>query len=265
MDLITLIGITLASAMLILAFTMEGGHIGMLLKPTSIMIVFGGTIGATLAGASPDQIRSIPQSLKAILFQKLPEKQEVIEQMVWLAEKARREGLLFLENHLSEIPDPYLRKGLQLVIDGAEPEVVRSVMENEMFAIEERHRKSRELFEAAGGYAPTMGIIGTVMGLIHVLANLSNPETLGPAIAVAFTATLYGVASANVVFFPIGMRLKTISEQELMIKALMLEGVIALQAGNNPIIIRERLNAFVRPKKNQGDRKGERDVVAEKT
>ncbi len=226
---------------------MDGGHIGALLSITAAIIVFGGTIGATVIAFSISEIKNIPNLFKIALFPKQQEPAQVIDLIVSLADEARREGLLYLENRLGEIDDQFLRKGVQLVVDGTDPELVRSIMEVELFAIEERHHVGSSIFETAGGYAPTMGIIGTVMGLIHVLGNMSDPNSLGPAIAVAFMATLYGVGSANVLWLPLGAKLANLSKKESTLRLLMIEGIVSLQAGYNPILIRERLSAFLNP------------------
>lgn len=247
MDLATILGITLGVSSLIIAFILEGGRIGMLIAVPAAIIVFGGTLGAVMAGFSLGELMLIPKLFKVILFSKPIDERALIEQIVELAEKARREGLLYLENHLREIESPFLRKGIQLIVDGTDPELVQNIMQIEMYAMQERHKVGQELFSQAGGYAPTMGIIGTVMGLIHVLGSLSTPESLGPAIAMAFTATLYGVSSANVIYFPIAARLKGLSAKEETAYQMMIEGLLALQAGNNPILIRERLTAYLKP------------------
>ncbi len=253
MDLATVLGITLGAGSLVLGFLLEGGHIGMLIAIPAAIIVFGGTLGAVMAGFSLSELMLIPKLFRVTIFSKPVDQRALIEQIVELAEKARREGLLYLENHLKEIDSPFLRKGIQLVVDGTDPELVHNIMEIEMYAMQERHKVGQELFNQAGGYAPTMGIIGTVMGLIHVLGSLSSPESLGPAIALAFTATLYGVASANVIYFPIATRLKGLSTKEEVAYQMMIEGLLALQAGNNPLLIRERLTAYLRPSHRQAE------------
>ncbi len=205
---------------------------------------------ATLTKA---EVPRVFRCLRVLIKGDVKSQSETIEEIVMLAEKARREGLLFLENYLDNVDDAFLRKGIQLVIDGAEPEVVRGVLETEIYAMEERHKVAQDFYESAGSYAPTMGIAGAIMGLIVALSSISDPETLGPAIAAAFVATLYGVVFANCVCFPIATKLKNLSQKEVMMRQLILEGVSALQAGNNPIIIRERLNAFLRPSGRQTD------------
>jgi len=232
-----------------------------LFKPTAAMIVFGGTIGATIVAFSLNEIATVPKLFKVILFQKPVDEISLIEQLVTLADKVRREGLLYLENELPNMEDSFMRKGIQLVVDGTEPELVRQIMETEMYSIQERHYTGASIFEAAGGYAPTMGIIGTVMGLVHVLSNLESPETLGPSIALAFIATLYGVGSANLLWLPIAAKLKNLSKKEAIQREMMLEGILSIQAGYNPILIRERLTAFLKPK--SGSEAGEEETGGE--
>ncbi|WP_027719439.1 flagellar motor protein [Desulfovirgula thermocuniculi] len=246
MDL-AIFGFFIGVISLVLGFTLEGGEVGALIQLTAALIVFGGTIGATIFSFPFQDLKQLPKLLRVGLFRTIPEPQETIELIVSLANEARREGLLYLENRLAEIDDPFLRKGVQLVVDGTDPELVKSILEAEIYAIEERHQVGKSIFEAAGGYAPTMGIIGTVMGLVHVLSSIDTPEKLGPAIAMAFIATLYGVSSANLFWLPIASKLSNLSKKELVLRQLMLEGIVSLQAGYNPILIRERLTAFLRP------------------
>ncbi|MBM7856062.1 chemotaxis protein MotA [Desulfohalotomaculum tongense] len=246
MNWISPFGIILAVLSLIVGFVMEGGHLASLLAPSAALIVFGGTFGATVVAYSLDEIKNIPQLLMMIATKKIPPYDEAIEQVVRLADMARKEGLLYIDNQLDTIEDPFLRKAMQLVVDGTDPEMVRSILETEMYTAHERHEVGASIFEAAGGYSPTFGIIGTVMGLVHVLGSIEDPDSLGPAIAMAFAATLYGVAAANVLYFPVAARLKNLNKKELLLKELQIEGVLSLQAGYNPILIRERLNAFLR-------------------
>lgn len=257
MEVTAIGGILFAGICLVSAFLLDGGHLSALLKPTAAMIVFGGTIGATVVSFSLSEIMTVPRLLTIIMFQKLPNEVALIEQIVGLADKVRREGLLYLENQLPQIEDGFMRKGIQLVVDGTDPELVRQILETEIYSIQERHNTGASIFEAAGGYAPTMGIIGTVMGLVHVLGNLESPETLGPSIALAFIATLYGIGSANVLWLPIAEKLKNLSKKEVMLQELMLEGIISIQAGYNPILIRERLSAFLKPVSREQEATGE--------
>lgn len=247
MDIATVFGFILALSCLLTGFLWEGGHAGALLQPSAALIVFGGTIGATIFSFSPRDLTVAPQLFKLAIFNKPSDPAAAIEDIVAMAEEARREGLLYLENRLPEIDDPFLKKGLQLVIDGTDPELVKNILDVEIYTIEERHHVGSSIFEMAGGYAPTMGIIGTVMGLVHVLGNISSPEGLGPAIAIAFMATLYGICSANILWLPLATKLQNISKKEILVKQLMMEGVVSLQAGYNPILIRERLVAYLNP------------------
>ncbi|MEW6698037.1 MAG: flagellar motor protein [Bacillota bacterium] len=247
MDIMTPVGLIFGVTCLIVGFLLEGGHVSALVAPTAFIIVIGGTVGATVVAFSTSEVLSVPNLIKTAISKKLPDITETINLIVELSEKARREGLLYLDSQLDTIEDPFLRKAMQLVVDGTDPEMVRSILETEVYASYERHQTGVHIFESAGGYAPTMGIIGTVMGLVHVLGNLSDPDSLGPAIAMAFIATLYGVASANVFWLPIGAKLKNLSKKELILREMMIEGILALQAGYNPTIIRERLNAFIKP------------------
>jgi len=251
-EITTITGIVLGILSLIIAFVLDGGYVMSLFKPTAAMIVFGGTIGATIISFSRKEIMTVPKLFKISMFQKLTDEVTLIEQLVSLADKVRREGLLHLENELPKLNDRFMRKGIQLVVDGADPELIRRIMETEIYAIKERHQTGASIFQAAGGYAPTMGIIGTVMGLVHVLSNLESPDMLGPSIALAFIATLYGVGSANLLWIPISEKLKNLSNKEVMMREMMLEGIMCIQAGYNPVLIRERLTAFLKPKSGKG-------------
>ncbi|MCL6612873.1 MAG: flagellar motor protein [Peptococcaceae bacterium] len=259
MDLPLVLGFLLALFSLAGGFVLDGGHVGALFKYTAAIIVFGGTIGATTISYSLNELKNVPKLFKIALFPKEMEPAQVIDLIVSLADEARREGLLYLENRLEEIDDPFLRKGIQLVVDGTDPDLVRSIMEVELYAIEERHHIGSSIFESAGGYAPTMGIIGTVMGLVHVLGNMNDPNSLGPAIAVAFMATLYGIASANILWLPVAAKLANLSKKESHLRQLMIEGIVSLQAGYNPLLIRERLSAFLNPAKRGRDRDNEKE------
>ncbi|MCY0888110.1 MAG: flagellar motor protein [Alicyclobacillaceae bacterium] len=247
MDIATLVGVIVAIAGLVGGFTLDGGSITALLQPTAALIVFGGTIGATLTSSSLKTFLGVGKYLKISLFSKSVDFLDVIDQLVGLATIARREGILALEERIENFPDEFLKGGVRLVVDGVDPELVKSMMETELSYVEQRHEAGAKMFESAGGFAPTMGIIGTVMGLIHVLGNLSSVATLGPQIATAFTATLYGVASANVLWLPIANKLKERNAAEMLLREIMLEGVLSIQAGENPTILGQKLRAFLAP------------------
>lgn len=245
MDIATLIGLLIGIAGLIGGFLLEGGHAGMLWVHTAFMIVVGGTLGATMIGYSMDELKKMGYFFKLVFSDKKIDYLSVLETLVDTADKARREGLLSLESQLSEINSPFLARGLQLVIDGTDPELTRSMLEMEIEAFEKEEHLGAEIFMTAGGFAPTMGIIGTVMGLVHVLSNVADPDELAGAIAVAFLATLYGVGSANVLWIPFATKCKTKATKQVLLMELILEGVLSIQAGENPRVIREKLMTFL--------------------
>jgi len=247
MEISTPIGLVLGFGALIGAFMIEGGNPISLLSPSAAIIVLGGTIAATLVAFPLKNVIALPKYIMQTFFSARGDPQEVVSSFVELADKARREGLLALEEDSKDIDDLFMRKGVMLVVDGVDPEVVRDIMETDAALVSERHATGQSMLAAMGGFAPTMGIIGTVMGLVNVLSNLADPEHLGESIAVAFIATLYGVVTANILWLPLGNKLKKKSEQELHIRSLMVEGVIAVQAGENPRIVREKLDAFLAP------------------
>lgn len=247
MDLATLVGIVLAVGGLVGGFMADGGSILALLQPTAALIVFGGTIGATLTSTSLKNFLNVGRYLKIAFFTRRMEPLDTIDELVQLATVARREGILALEERIEQFPDAFLQSGVRLVVDGVDPELVKNMLETELSYIEERHEAGAQVFEVAGGFAPTMGIIGTVMGLIHVLGSLKDVSALGPQIATAFTATLYGVASANVLWLPIGNKLKKRNTDEMLLREIMMEGVLSIQAGENPNILGQKLKAFLPP------------------
>lgn len=243
----TLIGLVLGMGALAISVIMEGGELGGFISISAALIVFGGTFGATLTSYPLGLVKTLPKLFgKAFAGGKAAfSPPEVIGLFVGLAERARREGLLSLEEEAGKIQDPFIKKGMLLVVDGIDPEVVSTVLDADMQAMAERHQKGYGMLESMGGYAPTMGIIGTVMGLVHVLGNLEDAAKLGPAIAVAFIATLYGVASANILWLPLGSKLKSLSKEEIWLREVAREGILAVQAGDNPRIVREKLEPFL--------------------
>jgi chemotaxis protein MotA len=247
MKAVTAIGIGLSIFMLIGAIFVEGGTPLSMINIPAAMIVLGGTLGATLASTSMEQMKNIPALYKKSMSTEPPDYRGEIDRIVSFAEKARREGLLALDAEVGEIEDEFLRKGMQLVVDGTDPELVREILESEIEGMEHRHKEAVTPFVQAGGFGPTLGVLGTVASLVHVLENLDKPETLGHSIAGAFIATLYGVGSANVFYYPVANRLKLLSSQEAAVKYMILEGVLAIQAGENPRLIADRLMTSVPP------------------
>lgn len=245
MDLSTIIGIIAGLGGLLLGFVLEKGQPGSLIQGPAAIIVFGGTFGAVLASFPLSEIKKISQWLRIAFTENSFGVAEVYETLIRFSEKARREGLLSLEQELETVNDKFTRKGMQLVIDGTDPEITRSILESNITVLERRHKVGIAVFEAAGGYAPTMGIIGTVMGLVHVLGNLSDPTSLSGAIAGAFIATLYGVASANVIWLPIATKLKQKDKAEISAMEMILDGILSIQAGENPSILKEKLKTHI--------------------
>jgi chemotaxis protein MotA len=261
MDKTTLPGIVLAVAALLGGAFMEGTTPDKLVMLPAFVIVIGGTIGAAMCAFPLAVAANIPK-LFGILMKDAPhDLTHVVDTFVKLADRARREGLLALEQEASSL-EPFTRRGVQMVVDGSDPALVREILEADIEAMRERHKPGAAFFEAMGGFAPTMGILGTVMGLVHVLENLSEPDKLGPLIASAFLATLYGIFFANAMFLPLGTKLKGKSAEEIHMKELIVEGVLAVQAGDNPRVVREKLEAFLPPAQ-RGQAGGKRGGAAE--
>jgi chemotaxis protein MotA len=247
MKVSSVIGLVVAIAGLYIGAVMEGSNPMAVLSPSAMSIVLGGTLGAVIIGTSFGAITNIPKMYMKAFNPPLIDLNAKVAELVGYAESARRDGLLALDEQLANVEDPYTKKGLQLVVDGTDPELVADVLEAENDAMRKRHKAATQPFEKAGGYAPTLGIIGTVFGLVHVLSNLSKPETLGPSISSAFIATLLGISTANLVYLPIASRLKQLSEEEMHFREMTLEGILAIQAGDNPRVVAEKLTAYVPP------------------
>jgi chemotaxis protein MotA len=244
-DLATLVGIVGAVIVICVANIMEGGSPASMLLLPPMLLVWGGTTLISIAGGTMADAKAIVGSLKKAFLGKAESSADVVPVVVTLADKARKEGLLALEDSLKEIDDPFLVRGVTMAVDGTDPEEMREILEGEVAAKRSATKQSAKFFADSGAYAPTIGIIGTVMGLVHVLENLAQPEKLGHLIAAAFLATLWGVLSANVVFLPIASRLKRLGELEIARMELVIEGVLAIQAGANPRIIAAKLRSLL--------------------
>ena len=247
MDLATIIGLVLAWGAFFGSVIMEGGELKAMINPSAMVLVFGGTIGATMISFPLASMIGLPAVVKNAFMGKKEDVAHMIKTLVGFAEKARREGLLALEEEVRSLDDPFLKKGIQLAIDGTDPELVREIMETDVAFLGTRHHEGANIFATMGGFAPTLGVIGTVAGLVHMLANLSDPGSMGPSIAAAFIATLYGVSSANLVFLPLSNKLKNSSAEEVLVREIITEGIMAIQAGDNPRIIQEKLEGFLSP------------------
>ncbi|MCJ8012695.1 flagellar motor protein [Paenibacillus sp. KQZ6P-2] len=244
MEKTTIIGILAGLVALVGGFLWEGGRIDGLMQGAAALIVFGGTIAAVIVSFPLTQLKTIPKALRFAFTRQQGNTEQLIEDIVNMATTARRNGVLSLERLVQDHPNSFLREGIQMVVDGTDETLVKQIMELEIDAVEQKHESYAKILESAGGYAPTMGIIGTVMGLIHVLGSLTEPTELGPSIAVAFTATLYGVASANIIFLPIASKIKSRSTNEIQNMELLLEGILAVQNGEHPNLVRKKLQSF---------------------
>ncbi len=247
MDPSGIIGMVLALAAILGAQMIEGGNPGSLILPGPLLLVWVGTIGAGMAGHTLADTKAAFAKIPQVLRAKAPDPGATIDTVISLADRARREGLLALEDAARDVDDEFLKSGLQAAIDGTDPEDLRMILEDRIATKRASDRVHAKYFADLGGYAPTLGIIGTVVALVHVLENLASPGELGPQIAVAFLATLWGLLSANVVWLPIGARIKRLSDQECTQMEVTLEGLIALQAGANPRLVGERLRSMLPP------------------
>lgn len=226
---------------------MEGGVISAVLQAPAMILVIFGTIGAATITTSIDTLKNIPNLIKISLFGKSDDPLDLINRIVSMAEKARREGILGLESDLKTASNPFFKKSLQLVIDGTEVTALRTILETEMAYMSERHKTGQGFFQKLGGFSPTLGIIGTVLGLINTLSNSQDASKMATHIAAAFIATLWGVSLANLLYLPISDKLKYRNEEEMQSLELIIEGVISIQSGENPRIIRTKLLSFVTP------------------
>jgi chemotaxis protein MotA len=248
MDPATLIGIGVSVGALLVTMVLEGSSPMAIVLLPPMLLVFGGTFGAAIAGVAMADVKKIAGWFKlALMPAQVPPVGDRITTLVALAEKARKEGLLALEAQVKDIDDPFLKRGLQMGIDGTDPEELRAVLEGEIAAKKGEDKVAAKFFTAMGGYAPTIGIIGTVIGLIHVLENLSDPASLGPLIAGAFVATLWGVLSANLFWLPMGAKITRISDLQGAQMELLVEGITEIQAGTSPRAVRQKLTSLVPP------------------
>jgi chemotaxis protein MotA len=252
MDPATIIGVVLALVALFTTMILEGSSPMAIFLIPPLILVFGGTFGAAIAGQTMSDVKKIGTWMKmGFLPAAVPPAIDRIQTLVSLAEKARKEGLLALEAEVKKIDDPFLKRGLQMSIDGTDPEDLRAILEGEIAAKKGEDKVAAKFFTGMGGYAPTVGIIGTVVGLIHVLENLDQPETLGPLIAGAFVATLWGVLSANVFWLPMAAKITRTSDLQAAQMELLVEGIAEIQAGTSPRTVRQKLTSLVPPSEQQ--------------
>ena len=247
MDFATIFGLILALGAIMGAYTLEGGTMDSIFLLPPMLIVLGGTLGATVVTTSMRTVGQVPRFLRLAFAAREPRYNELIFEIIRLAEKARREGILGLEGDLKNIDMPFFRKAVQLLIDGTEVTVLREILETEIACIEERHKRGITFFQKAGGFSPTLGILGTVLGLIHALGSTDDAAKMATSIAAAFIATLWGVGLANLFFLPVSDKLRLRHDEEMAYLELIMEGVVAIQSGDNPRNIRIRLQSFIAP------------------
>jgi chemotaxis protein MotA len=245
MDKISVLGLLLGMVAIIGGQVLEGGHVASLSQPTALLIVLGGTLGAVMLQSPYATFMRGIRMARWIWFPPVVDYLQLITQVTSWSHVSRREGLLALENVISQLSDDFIRKGLQLLVDGAEPERLREVLEVEINTYEDELKLSARIWEAAGGYSPTIGILGAVLGLIHVMENLSDPSKLGAGIAVAFVATIYGVGLANLVFLPMANKLKAHINRLIVQREMIVDGLVGIANGDNPRIIESRLQGYI--------------------
>jgi chemotaxis protein MotA len=251
LDVLSLLGAPIGLGLILAGQAIEGGSVRTLLQLPAALVVLGGTFGAVLLSFGTADVRAAFRSLRTAYVDALEPAQMVIARVLAYSTRARRTGVLSLEPDLDSEPDAFLRRALSLAVDGATPTEIRNNLEVEMDARAEEEEVPSRVFEAAGGYAPTIGILGAVIGLIHVMEHLADPSRLGSGIAVAFVATIYGVGSANLLFLPIASRLRQRAEAAARRREMLIDAAIAIQEGVNPRVIEQRLSGFMLPRAKQ--------------
>ena len=247
MDIATLIGILVSFGLVIISILM-GGEGAWFVNTPSLMIVFGGTMGATLLAYPLVDVLSVFKVAKNVFMHKSQSVSELIPMITGFAKKARQEGILSFESQLEDIEDAFLVQGIQMAIDGMESSAIEDVMVTEIIYLEERHRLGSDIFTTMGGFAPAIGMLGTIIGLVQMLMQMEDPSQIGAPMAVALLTTFYGTMLANLVFIPVAGKLKTRSKQEILIKQMVLQGVLSIQSGDNHRVVEQKLKAFIAPK-----------------
>lgn len=263
-DATALGGIIFGAICLVSGFVLEGGRAGALLEGTAAIIVVGGTLGATAVSFSLADLKKVPSLIRMAMTNTAFDPIDLIEKLVRYTDIARKQQPLALEAEIPATNDPFLAKGLQLIVDNTEPELVRQMLEADIYARLSQQKMGASIFEAAGGYAPTFGIMGTVMGLVHVLGELNgNATELAGAIGLAFIATLYGVSTANLLWLPMASNLKNKAKHDLLMRQMALEGILSIQGGMPPSLLRDKLMSFIRPSAGPDRVKTVEDVARE--
>lgn len=245
MDIFSFLGLIIGFGAILLGQQIEGGHIDSIINAAAMIIVFGGTLGAVMLQTPLKTFIHALKLLKWVFITPKQSPETTLTKIIEWKNIARKEGLIRLEASAIAEDDPFIQKGLQLLADGAEARQIREILETDLDLQESRDLLAAKVYEAMGGYSPTIGIIGAVMGLIHVMSNLTDPASLGPGIAIAFVATIYGITLANLLFLPIGNKLKILIDEDSRMKMMLIEGLISVAAGDNPKNIENRLQAYL--------------------
>ena len=253
MDIATLVGLVVAGALVMAAIVM-GGSVSWFISPPSLMIVVGGTLGATLVSYPLKEVLGVFKVVMKVFLHKSQSVEAIIENMVEFGKLARKEGILSFESKLKDIKDPFFAKGVSLAIDGMESNAIKDVLSTEIVYVEERHSLGAEIFTTMAGYAPAVGMMGTIIGLVQMLMQMSDPSAIGAPMAVALLTTFYGTVIANLLCIPMAAKLKIRSKQEILLKELVLEGIMSIQSGDNHRLIESKLMAFL-PQKNEATKK----------
>lgn len=253
MDIATVVGVVVAFALIGGAIIFGGGSFAAFFHPASVMVVFGGAIAAALICFPLANFLGVFSVVMKVFFWKVEPTRDVIQQLVSLAEVARRDGLLALESKIPEIETPFIALGVQMAVDGTRPEVMEDILRTELDAVATRHRDGKALFDCMGRFAPAFGMIGTLMGLVIMLGDMSDPSKIGAGMAVALLTTMYGAIASNIIFLPFAEKLGFTNRQELLMMEIVIRGIMAIQSGENPRVIEQKLNTFVPPKARAAD------------
>lgn len=245
MDIVSVGGVAFAWICVATSVILEGGHLGAFFKLPPAILVIGGSIGASIISSHISDLKHLPEFVKKVFLGTKYDYRGTITQLIDLAVFSRQEGLLSLESRVEELHDDFAKKGFQMVIDGVDQESVREIMETDIATLKHHYKEGEEFFCKMGGFSPTLGVIGTVLGLVHMLQKLDDPGAMGPAIAAAFVATLYGVALANLLYLPVAGKIKRLTAMEILQKRILLEGMLAIQSGASPRVLEQKLTSFL--------------------
>jgi len=247
MDIATIAGLLIAFGMMAASVVMAGGSFSSMWDTASALMVFGGAIGILLVCYPINNVLKAFAVVRKTMMNTPPDVQKIISQLVSLAETARRDGLLALEPRLNEINDPFIKLGVQMSVDGQRPEVIEDILRTDIDSMALRHKEGKAVIDSIGKYAPALGLIGTLLGLIIMLGQMSDPSKIGPAMAVALVTTLYGAVLSNGSFLPFADKLAFISRQEIVAREIVVRGIMAIQSGENPRVIEQKLSTFLPP------------------